>query len=205
MKSCKLCSAPIDQTLMIKVVVFVIGYTLFWIRMDQKWKPGHVVGIMVMCFFLSQNLCLSWCLNDEGKRFLSSGIWVFFLVACKSQGKWWMSVLVAGLALLSLRERVVNDPFGALLNWKDEDGVINPCSWFGVECSDGKVVVLWVNFFAFLVLSFVQKSEGILLFYLLLVAQNFFFSYKGTLIDKKCTIGCFIVRISSILHRSRKL
>ena len=50
-----------------------------------------------------------------------------------------------------------------------------------------------------------QKSEGILLFYLLLVAQNFFFSYKGTLIDKKCTIGCFIVRISSILHRSRKL
>ncbi|KAL4620811.1 hypothetical protein ACB092_06G183100 [Castanea dentata] len=80
--------------------------------MDQKWKPGHVVGVMVMCFFLSQNLCLSWCLNDEG------------------------------LALLRLRERVVNDPFGALLNWKEEDGVINPCSWFGVECSDGKVVVL---------------------------------------------------------------
>ena len=107
--------------------------------------------------------------------FWVSGIWVFFLVACKSEGKWWMSVLGAGLALLRLRERVVNDPFGALLNWKDEDGVINPCSWFGVECSDGKVVVLWVNFFAFLVLSFVQKSEGILLFYLLLVAQNFFF------------------------------
>ncbi|XP_075671133.1 inactive receptor-like serine/threonine-protein kinase At2g40270 isoform X2 [Castanea sativa] len=80
--------------------------------MDQTWKPGHVVGVMVMCFFLSQNLCLSWCLNDEG------------------------------LALLRLRERVVNDPFGALLNWKEEDGVINPCSWFGVECSDGKVVVL---------------------------------------------------------------
>jgi hypothetical protein len=36
----------------------------------------------------------------------------------------------------------VNDPFGALLNWKEEDGVVDPCSWFGVECSEGKVVVL---------------------------------------------------------------
>ena len=47
-----------------------------------------------------------------------------------------------GLALLRLRERVVSDPFGALSNWKENDGEIDPCSWFGVECSDGKVVSL---------------------------------------------------------------
>ncbi|KAK8641598.1 hypothetical protein V6N13_010992 [Hibiscus sabdariffa] len=47
-----------------------------------------------------------------------------------------------GLALLRLRERVVSDPFGGLSNWKENDGDINPCSWFGVECSDGNVVIL---------------------------------------------------------------
>lgn len=46
----------------------------------------------------------------------------------------------AGLALLRFRERVVSDPFGALANWDDEE--ITPCSWFGVECSNGKVVIL---------------------------------------------------------------
>ena len=47
-----------------------------------------------------------------------------------------------GLALLRLRERVVSDPFGALSNWKENGGEIDPCSWFGVECSDRKVVSL---------------------------------------------------------------
>ncbi|GLT31505.1 hypothetical protein SLA2020_062380 [Shorea laevis] len=47
-----------------------------------------------------------------------------------------------GLALLRLKEGIVNDPLGALSNWKANDGVIDPCSWFGVECSDGRVVVL---------------------------------------------------------------
>lgn len=47
-----------------------------------------------------------------------------------------------GFALLRLRERVVNDPFGALWAWKEEDGEINHCSWFGVECCDGKVIAL---------------------------------------------------------------
>ncbi|KAG2723961.1 hypothetical protein I3843_02G171700 [Carya illinoinensis] len=36
----------------------------------------------------------------------------------------------------------MSDPFGALLDWKEEDGEVDPCSWFGVECSDGKVVAL---------------------------------------------------------------
>ncbi|GMI72610.1 Male Disoverer 2, morphogenesis of root hair 1 [Hibiscus trionum] len=47
-----------------------------------------------------------------------------------------------GLALLRLKERIVNDPFCSLSNWKEEDGDVDHCSWLGVECSDGKIVVL---------------------------------------------------------------
>lgn len=50
--------------------------------------------------------------------------------------------LCAGKALLKLRERIVSDPFGALSNWVDDEAVVDPCNWFGVECSDGRVVVL---------------------------------------------------------------
>lgn len=50
--------------------------------------------------------------------------------------------LVTGLALLRFKERVVDDPFGALANWNDDAGVLNPCSWNGIECSNGNVVSL---------------------------------------------------------------
>ncbi|XVE58991.1 hypothetical protein DITRI_Ditri05aG0008300 [Diplodiscus trichospermus] len=53
-----------------------------------------------------------------------------------------LSLNSEGLALLRFRERVVSDPFGALSNWKEIEGEIDPCSWFGVECSEGKVVIL---------------------------------------------------------------
>lgn len=43
---------------------------------------------------------------------------------------------------MRIREGIVRDPFGALANWNDKDGQFDHCSWFGVECSDGKVVIL---------------------------------------------------------------
>lgn len=46
-----------------------------------------------------------------------------------------------GNALLKLRQRIVSDPLGALSNWMDE-GEVDPCNWFGVQCVDGRVVVL---------------------------------------------------------------
>ncbi|GLT78916.1 hypothetical protein SLA2020_504340 [Shorea laevis] len=67
------------------------------------------------------------------------GVLVVFLW-CQGLVCW--SLNDEGLALLRLKERVVNDPFGALSNWKASDGVVDPCSWFGVECSLGQVVVL---------------------------------------------------------------
>ncbi|KAJ6902339.1 hypothetical protein NC651_019965 [Populus alba x Populus x berolinensis] len=68
---------------------------------------------VLILFLVYQNLILCFPLNDEG------------------------------MALLKLREGIVSDPYGALKSWKMDFGVINPCSWFGVECSyDGKVVVL---------------------------------------------------------------
>ncbi|KAG2669910.1 hypothetical protein I3760_14G058000 [Carya illinoinensis] len=47
-----------------------------------------------------------------------------------------------GLALLRFRDRVVRDPFGALWDWNENYGGVDPCAWFGVECSDGKVMTL---------------------------------------------------------------
>lgn len=47
-----------------------------------------------------------------------------------------------GVALLKFRERVVNDPFGALSRWNEDDRENKPCSWFGIECFDGYVVSL---------------------------------------------------------------
>ncbi|KAH7672589.1 Non-specific serine/threonine protein kinase protein [Dioscorea alata] len=44
-----------------------------------------------------------------------------------------------GWALLSFRERVEIDPFGVLLNWDEDD--MDPCLWFGVDCSDDLRVV----------------------------------------------------------------
>ncbi|XP_074339905.1 inactive receptor-like serine/threonine-protein kinase At2g40270 isoform X2 [Apium graveolens] len=67
---------------------------------------------LMMVCLVYQNLSLSWSLNQEG------------------------------VSLLKFKERVVSDPFGALLNWTEEDGVIDPCLWFGVECLNGNVVIL---------------------------------------------------------------
>ncbi|KAG4920546.1 hypothetical protein JHK86_049359 [Glycine max] len=54
----------------------------------------------------------------------------------------WCSTLnIEGLALQKMRERVVRDPLGALSSWNSK-GEIDPCSWFGVECSHGNVVSL---------------------------------------------------------------
>ncbi|XP_028803811.1 probable inactive receptor-like protein kinase At3g56050 [Neltuma alba] len=47
-----------------------------------------------------------------------------------------------GKALLKLRQRILSDPFGALSNWIDEEGEVDPCNWFRVQCVDGRVVVL---------------------------------------------------------------
>ncbi|XP_071934467.1 probable inactive receptor-like protein kinase At3g56050 isoform X2 [Coffea arabica] len=77
-----------------------------------KWRKHHALVLMLVMFLLCQNFSFCWSLNDEG------------------------------LALLRFRERVVSDPFGALTNWNDDVGVVNPCSWHGIECSDGNVVSL---------------------------------------------------------------
>ncbi|CAK9173518.1 unnamed protein product [Ilex paraguariensis] len=82
--------------------------------MIERWRfsEHRLAVLMVVICLVYQNLELCRSLNDEG------------------------------LALLRFKEGVVNDPFGALTNWNDDVGVINPCSWSGVECSDGSVVVL---------------------------------------------------------------
>ncbi|KAG9150260.1 hypothetical protein Leryth_009817 [Lithospermum erythrorhizon] len=73
------------------------------------------IGFVLLPLFLClvyQDLSFCWCLNDEG------------------------------VALLRFKERVKNDPFGALSSWKGDAAQVNPCSWFGVGCSNGNVVLL---------------------------------------------------------------
>ncbi|KAK4778370.1 hypothetical protein SAY87_018557 [Trapa incisa] len=89
--------------------------------MEKKWKinrlkdHGGDARLMLIFLVVYLNLSLCWCLNEEG------------------------------LALLRLRDRIENDPFGALRGWHEYDGVIDPCSWYGIECSDGKVISLNLN------------------------------------------------------------
>jgi hypothetical protein len=56
--------------------------------------------------------------------------------------KWIDSVVFAGKALLKFKQGILSDPFDALSNWVDDEFGVDPCNWFGVECSDGRVVVL---------------------------------------------------------------
>lgn len=48
----------------------------------------------------------------------------------------------AGVALLRFREGVENDPFGVLSNWNCDRRDSDPCSWFGIGCSEGRVTSL---------------------------------------------------------------
>lgn len=82
---------------------------------NWKWRSFqllHVVAIATVLSVFQCKMSFGWSLNDEG------------------------------LALLRFKERVINDPFNALRSWKYIDGDLDPCSWFGVECSDGKVITL---------------------------------------------------------------
>ncbi|KAK1269253.1 putative inactive leucine-rich repeat receptor-like protein kinase [Acorus gramineus] len=45
-----------------------------------------------------------------------------------------------GLALLSLKKSISDDPEGSLTNWNSSDE--NPCSWNGITCREAKVVSL---------------------------------------------------------------
>ncbi|KAK6122020.1 hypothetical protein DH2020_044238 [Rehmannia glutinosa] len=81
--------------------------------MKEFWRStSRVLAALVISCFYLLNSNFCWSLNDEG------------------------------VALLRFKEKVINDPHGALSNWRDEIGVENPCSWFGIECFEGYVVAL---------------------------------------------------------------
>ncbi|KAL5171010.1 Inactive receptor-like serine/threonine-protein kinase [Glycine soja] len=85
--------------------------------MSKNWKSSCFrdpggVLFLLVLCLLFQNFSLCCSLNEEGK------------------------------ALLKFKQGIVNDPFDALSNWVNDEVEVNPCNWFGVECSDGRVVVL---------------------------------------------------------------
>lgn len=68
-------------------------------------------------------------------------MWNLVVATRKIDAQTWFVCVCAGNALLKLRQRIVSDPFDALSNWVDDEASVDPCNWFGVECSDGRVVV----------------------------------------------------------------
>ncbi|KAI4306863.1 hypothetical protein L6164_030106 [Bauhinia variegata] len=78
----------------------------------------------------------NWKFSPSGRVVQFVVVWLLF----QSFGLCW-SLNDEGKALLKLRQRVVSDPFGALSDWIDH-GEVDPCNWFGVECSEGRVAVL---------------------------------------------------------------
>ncbi|RDX89721.1 Protein MALE DISCOVERER 2 [Mucuna pruriens] len=85
--------------------------------MSKNWKfscfrDPERVLFLLALCLLFQNFSLCFSLNEEGK------------------------------ALLKFKQGIVKDPFGALTNWVNDEIAVNPCNWLGVECSDGRVVVL---------------------------------------------------------------
>ncbi|KAK4789492.1 hypothetical protein SAY86_016796 [Trapa natans] len=94
------------------------GSTWIAARMEKNWKISRLKDrggdVILMLIFLVVYLSMSscWCLNEEG------------------------------LALLRFRDRIENDPFGALRDGHEYDGETDPCLWFGIECSNEKVVAL---------------------------------------------------------------
>ncbi|KAK9124589.1 hypothetical protein Sjap_014191 [Stephania japonica] len=82
--------------------------------MDELWNLYRLkIGLLLVLWCsLCQNLQCCWSLNAEG------------------------------LALLRFRERIARDPYGALTSWNSNGVEETPCFWSGIECADGKVVVL---------------------------------------------------------------
>lgn len=110
--------------------------------MNRRWRFDGFLVAMVFVLLFHHNLSFCWSLNSEGlctsSPELSAQFSVYWVLLK------WIFVLDAGLALLRFRERVIRDPYGVLGNWNSGGGEDDddPCSWFGVECSDGKVISL---------------------------------------------------------------
>lgn len=116
--------------------------------MNGHWKFSEhsLLVIALLLCLVHQEFSFCCSLNDEGinpiishhHHFASSFSLYSFQPWCIIN----ILLVLAGLSLLRFRERVESDPFGALSNWKDGDGVENPCTWLGVGCFNGNVVSL---------------------------------------------------------------
>ncbi|CAI9288130.1 unnamed protein product [Lactuca saligna] len=88
------------------------------LKMERFWKYNRfklrLAILFVVALVIDHSSSLCWSLNTEG------------------------------LALLKFRDGIERDPLGVLSGWNNDDEAADsgPCSWFGVECSDGKVVIL---------------------------------------------------------------
>ncbi|GAA0164369.1 hypothetical protein LIER_20023 [Lithospermum erythrorhizon] len=93
-----------------------------------RFNEHGFVLLLLLLCLVYQDLSFCFCLNDEG------------------------------VDLLRFKERVKHDPFVALSSWKDVAAQVNPCSWFGVGCSNGNALLL-INKSFFYVSSSGEQTE----------------------------------------------
>ena len=127
-------------------------YSFWFVWSSRKWaRIGNSIGSEIGWDFWL------WCsFTSRFRARISARPWsmkvnlLFFLVTSKVVeteervvGNLWFSFsFSSGLALLRFKQRIVSDPFNALSDWREDFGIVDSCSWFGVECSNGQVVVL---------------------------------------------------------------
>ncbi|KAJ6844302.1 inactive receptor-like serine/threonine-protein kinase [Iris pallida] len=87
------------------------------------------------------------------------------------------SVNGEGKALLSFREMVEDDPYGSLSNW--DENAVDPCCWFGVECSDVNGAVVALNLKDLCLKGTLAPELGKLIHMKFLVLHNN--SFSGTI------------------------
>ncbi|KAI3456143.1 hypothetical protein Pfo_012806 [Paulownia fortunei] len=80
-----------------------------------------------------------------GGRWTACGMqlscFALLILVLEIHGCW--SLNSEGLALFQFRAKVAFEPSGVLANWNPND--CDPCMWSGVDCQDGKVVMLNLN------------------------------------------------------------
>ncbi|KAI3903278.1 hypothetical protein MKW98_031932 [Papaver atlanticum] len=83
----------------------------------------------------------TWRFNGFGLR-----LTFFLLLLCLFNHNFQLchSLNDEGLALLRFKDGIVSDPYGALLDWRqnEDEEDQNPCSWFGGCSHHGKVMTL---------------------------------------------------------------
>lgn len=133
---------------------FFFCFCFFFFCFLMKWERfWGIVAVKSWCCFWR---CVCSIRISDSVGLSMRKVWRIFLLMCFLQFAGssttcffrflsissFSQTLVTGLALLRFKEGILSDPFGALVTWNDDVGVLNPCFWNRIQCDNGNVVSL---------------------------------------------------------------